>query len=716
MWHAAADRPHPSPRKQSISRRAGTESYAQPESFFLLRRDDMDHSEMAGYGRLQDTAYGVQSLDEAPRTPEKEPQMPPHDERYELEDDMRPTTLCRTATARPINTSEAEPRKLPLAVADSQILDNVPSLPLTPLIPGSPVALGSLNGSPESISTRSFRRSDDISISDETSSRALESSDDEALEGRSFLQSSAPQLVMPSIRMPSRRPFTDRGKSLGRLKVMVAGSTGLGKTSLLKSIVQTCEDIVHVDPLPQNTSHTRHSTSKQADIFPVAKPRRPRAIPSVTEVYASTKPYPAWWSDLEDSRVLRRRKSLGDVVLERNICFVDTLNSGTNRHDQTGLEIQYMMKQFHRATAAIDSTNADLQSLLSGNGGAQVDAILYLISDDTITSDIQCIKRLSEFSNVIPLIAKADTLSTSQIQKLKTSFLQKMREHGIRTFFGHPSPEEHDSSTPLAPFSVSSATANDDEMMDASVLMSPEYVQPLVASELGLLIDRMFTQDNFTWFRHSAAKKLVQSCSSREPLRAKELASTSSTISDLGISQFNTPFSSISNSQVLEACRHGGGLSEYALARVSDFTQREENFAQVKLAKWAIDLQNSLQNERKQYVRLAQNERVAWLTERLDECVTDGTLVPIGQVSSFQKEKGVLTLQRHDGRHLQYCVAGMSPHDPLGLIRMKENMKRRGWVVLQVIGGVGVVGGLAFWLAKTLGYVSQDLSNWVRIF
>ena len=40
------------------------------------------------------------------------------------------------------------------------------------------------------------------------------------------VQESAPQLVMPSIRMPSRRPFTERGKTMGRLKVLIAGDTG----------------------------------------------------------------------------------------------------------------------------------------------------------------------------------------------------------------------------------------------------------------------------------------------------------------------------------------------------------------------------------------------------------------------------------------------------------------------------------------------------------
>lgn len=36
-----------------------------------------------------------------------------------------------------------------------------------------------------------------------------------------------PQLIMPSVLVPRRRPFTDVGKSLGKLKIMVMGSIGM---------------------------------------------------------------------------------------------------------------------------------------------------------------------------------------------------------------------------------------------------------------------------------------------------------------------------------------------------------------------------------------------------------------------------------------------------------------------------------------------------------
>jgi hypothetical protein len=168
---------------------------------------------------------------------------------------------------------------------------------------------------------------------------------------------------MPSIRMPSRRPFTQRGKQLGRFKVMVAGRKGAGKTSLIKSIVQLCEDIVHVDPLlsvqnPVQASHHGFNAGTE----------------SISEIYASTKPYPAWWSNLEDSRLLRRRKSMGDSVLERNICFVDT--SDCVKVDKI---IHYVEQQLAHAITSVDQLSSDFSGLLSGRGSSQVDVVLYLL-------------------------------------------------------------------------------------------------------------------------------------------------------------------------------------------------------------------------------------------------------------------------------------------------------------------------------------------------
>lgn len=203
--------------------------------------------------------------------------------------------------------------------------------------------------SPSVVSSPDSRRSSDAgSYMDDIASQAIVSSGEEdrgAVSDLMMDSGSAPQLVMPSIKMPSRRPFTARGKNMGRLKVLIAGDSGMfawlgcfetpqliqyigvGKTSLIKAIVQICEDIVHVDPLaptPVSIPEPKRRSSKSSKRGSVNM----QTTTQITEVYASTRAYPPWWSDLEESRVLRRRKSMGDSVLERNLCFVDTPGYG----------------------------------------------------------------------------------------------------------------------------------------------------------------------------------------------------------------------------------------------------------------------------------------------------------------------------------------------------------------------------------------------------
>lgn len=95
--------------------------------------------------------------------------------------------------------------------------------------PYSPLSLGS-PAPPSLLSSQLSRRnSDDGSCMDDLASQAMASSGDEEQEvGLGLMDSgSAPQLVMPSIKMPSRRPFTEKGKSMGRMKVLIAGDSGM---------------------------------------------------------------------------------------------------------------------------------------------------------------------------------------------------------------------------------------------------------------------------------------------------------------------------------------------------------------------------------------------------------------------------------------------------------------------------------------------------------
>jgi len=123
----------------------------------------------------------------------------------------------RRSTIRPRSIEELRYEATRQQAPTSTTTQN-PSLPTS--------QASSLPGSPKSFSSRSLPKSDD-----DYSSQAVESEDedqaDQAASLSASMQDSAPQLIMPSIRMPSRRPFTERGKQLGKFKIMVVGSRGM---------------------------------------------------------------------------------------------------------------------------------------------------------------------------------------------------------------------------------------------------------------------------------------------------------------------------------------------------------------------------------------------------------------------------------------------------------------------------------------------------------
>jgi hypothetical protein len=90
----------------------------------------------------------------------------------------------------------------------------------------------------------------------------------------------------------------------------------------------------------------------------------------------------------------------------------------------------------------------------------------------------------------------------------KTAIRSSLEAAGVRTF-AFQATDAKDAST-SSPFAVSSALSEDAETMDASVLMSSDYVQPLVSSDLTRLVDQLFDPDNAQWLRHCAVKKFIQ--------------------------------------------------------------------------------------------------------------------------------------------------------------------------------------------------------------
>jgi len=292
---------------------------------------------------------------------------------------------------------------------------------------------------------------------------------------------------------------------------------------------------------------------------------------------------------------------------------------------------------------------------------------------------------LSALTNVIPLLSKADLLSEDDIKVSKSDISAALESTLIRPF----SFCSDQSNLPQL-YTVCSALSKDEENMDASLLMSPEYVQPLLSSDLSTLVQQIFDKENISRLRHLAALKLIRHRPNPSP-SSLSLLPPSSPLNILHHPNFTSPPSpssptSPSASQTLT--QYTGNPSSYLQARIADHTLREQRLAQARLARWATDLQRGLHNERTRYEALARGERAVWLTQRLGECVNEGSLVPAASSSSTD-----------DKRLLRQWGNNGDVSDPLGLVRWSE-MVRRGWVVLEVVGGFGVLGAVAMWVAR----------------
>ncbi|KAK4692205.1 hypothetical protein P7C71_g4953, partial [Lecanoromycetidae sp. Uapishka_2] len=681
-----------------------------PTSFRIAREEDIEGSSVKDPEPGSDSNYGVQSLGNTiygGTTPSKTHEW--HETDGDAGDDRldrrrstlkpKPKLHTRDGSRGSIeeaqaNTGDSSPSRRSQGPSPPSMSQSIASLASISLDSQAP--LSSLPSSPKSTSNRSFRQSDEDSM-DDGASQAIVSSEEDDVEPRSEITDSAPQLVMPSIKMPSRRPFTERGKEMGRLKVLIAGDSGVGKTSLIKSIVQTCEDIVHVDPLSPSTP----SISQLAASRPKIKQDSPslKATKCIAEVYASTKPYPSWWSDIEDTKILRRRKSVGDTVLERNLCFVDTpgYSNGISRTESMQSILDYIELQLTKPFSAPTASEGDIASLLSGSGGSQVDVVLYLVAQELKDEDMIFLQRLSVVTNVIPLIAKSDTLSLEETEMFRRS-IDRLRHTEIKLFSFNIEDTPHRSL-----YAVSSAPADDDDNMDASVLMAPDYVQPLIASELATLIQQVFDPDNIACLRHLAAKKLVHAQGSK--IFSMSSSSPRTTSDSNPIRPTISPRSNTAQTLV----PYSTSISHYNHARIADHTQQEEKLAQIRLAKWAGDLQRSLQNERARYEAIARGERAVWLTEKLGECTNDGAVIITQPQSTLTSDQSMMPSTTDPVRmsgHRGLLDAG----DPLGLLRWNEAMKRRGWIAFQIMGTFGIVGAAAVWIARSWG--SDDYTIW----
>ncbi len=237
---------------------------APPTSFFMATEDMLDKASAKSVDSGSDSNFGVRSLQETvcevsahSGTGEEEDDGDDDDGDNDDDDDAdnenkkakgtrRRSTLKPKVPTRDSSPENIEQIKQPTEFGDlsqpspDQRLPSYPSAShsVTSLSQASQAQGSSLPSSPKSTSTRSLRHSDEESM-DEGDSQAILSSEDDEIEHSPEVEGVAPQLIMPSIKMPSRRPFTTRGKNIGRLKILIAGDSGIATKSLIWTVLLT---------------------------------------------------------------------------------------------------------------------------------------------------------------------------------------------------------------------------------------------------------------------------------------------------------------------------------------------------------------------------------------------------------------------------------------------------------------------------------------------
>ncbi|KAF2768810.1 hypothetical protein EJ03DRAFT_343724 [Teratosphaeria nubilosa] len=573
---------------------------------------------------------------------------------------------------------------------------NLTSEPMTPL-KMSPRPGSALPSTPRSGSPKSLRLSDEeASITDEFGSQAVESSnEDEDVVGGSKTDS-MPLLVMPSIAMPVRRPFTERGKRMGRLKVLVVGPAGSGKTGLINSIFRVNQDVVHVDPSVHGYGNS-------------------------TEAHASTKPLPRWRSEFDNRRVLARRKSIGEGVLERNLCFIEA--PSIHEDDETDHVSKYFDDVQHRATRLDQLSDGELVAMLSGEGGIQIDAVLWLLTStglDSVPGGL--LQKLCQFSNVIPLLAQSDCLAADELHACKQKIRALFQELAVQPYsFDLPGGRDlpYVGEEYIEPLAVSSATADDGDEIDASILMSSQYMAPLVPSELAYLAEHLLDPDNIARMRHlSATKSLLWRHQHQVDLRKQmvlhsphfghtlqsalpSVTSTGSLLEETSkilvphstSSFYRSASPSASDSSALSGHRQQASI--YALTHNHDQNATDAPFREIRLAKWATDLQRSLRNESRRYQDMYTHAPADW---------SNNTNIP----PDHEKALALTGERRRPARgRLGGDIAIIDPRDPLGVLAFSQSLRLRGVFALQIAGGVGLIGAVAWWVTRNWAEVQE---------
>ena len=258
---------------------------------------------------------------------------------------------------------------------------------------------------------------------------------------------------MPKVALPAPRPFHPDGLTLGKLKILVAGDSGAGKSNLIRTLAQHTALIVHVDDFaspvesPESSQQEPHQSTSLYDNLDL----NPDHQHALTELLASTKPRPQFWAnDGRRTSVVEASTSTSsvDATLDRNVCFVDTIgygsfSSATNCFTPV---LAYLEAAFVKTLAAVNPSSEEALSLITSSSSltdsSLTDVCIYTILNRIKPVDVEYMKKLARYVPIIPVIAKSDLLPPRDVLELKIAVLRELHHHNITPFLFGTSIEE----------------------------------------------------------------------------------------------------------------------------------------------------------------------------------------------------------------------------------------------------------------------------------